>query len=145
MRKERNTSSLQFKSFGLALQALVVLARTGGICPSCDIAQCLHSEPTLLRRILVKLVRGRILETREGRDGGYFLRRPADELTLAEVYRALEVGETQTRAVLGTTCSNAFGLQMQDRLAGVMGAIDSSVLERLNEYTLADLAVESDS
>lgn len=144
MRKERNTGSLQYKSFGLALQALVVLARTGGICPSCDIAKSLHSEATLLRRILAKLVRGQILETREGRDGGYLLKKSPESLTLAEVYVALEVGEAKSRAVIDTTCSNAFGLRMKEEFAGIMNEVDRSILATLEGYTVADLAKEID-
>lgn len=45
-----------------------------------------------MRRTMAKLTREHILVTREGRDGGYLLNRAPEELTLAEIYLALEVG-----------------------------------------------------
>lgn len=136
---KRNIGSLQYKSFGLALQALVVLAKEGGTCPSCEIAKLMSSEPTLLRRILAKLAKEAILVTREGRDGGYRLGKAPEQLTLAEVYRALEVGEARHQAVSGTTCTNEFGLQMKNALSDILDEVDSGIIGILNHYTVADV------
>ncbi|NJJ41753.1 RrF2 family transcriptional regulator [Paenibacillus apii] len=136
---KRNIGSLQYKSFGLALQALVLLAKDGGTCPSCEIAKMMSSEPTLLRRILAKLAKASILVTREGRDGGYALNKAPDQLTLAEVYRALEVGEARHEAVSGTMCVNDFGTQMKKACCGILEEVDRSVTEVLKNYTVADV------
>ncbi|MBY9077482.1 Rrf2 family transcriptional regulator [Paenibacillus sp. HN-1] len=140
---KRNIGSLQYKSFGLALQALVVLTKEGGTCPSCEIAKLMSSEPTLLRRILAKLAKESILVTREGRDGGYMLNKAADQLTLAEVYRALEVGEARHEAVSGTACTNEFGRQMKTAFADILDEVDSGVLGVLKKYTVADIAARA--
>ncbi|MFD1772732.1 RrF2 family transcriptional regulator [Paenibacillus rhizophilus] len=136
---KRNIGSLQYKSFGLALQALVVLAKDGGTCPSCEIAKMMSYEPTLLRRILAKLAKESILVTREGRDGGYALNKAPDQLTLAEVYRALEVGEARHEAVSGTMCVSDFGTQMKTACCGILEEVDRSVTEVLKNYTVADV------
>jgi len=141
MVKERMTGSPEYKSFGLAVQALVVLANhQGDTCPSCYIAESLHSEATLLRRILANLVRENILETREGREGGYRLKIDPELLTLAEVYRALEVGEAQFKTMLHTTCENELGIQLRADFTKILGEMDQSILDTLENYTIADLA-----
>jgi Rrf2 family transcriptional regulator, repressor of oqxAB len=139
MTRTRNTGSLQYKSFGLVLQALVILARKGNTCSSCEIAELLSSDATMLRRILAKLTRENILVTREGRDGGYMLNRDPEVLTLAEIYRALEVGESCNKAVNDTMCVNDFGMQMKIACGDILEEMDRSVLGVLEEYTVADM------
>lgn len=139
MTKTRNSGALQYKSFGLVLQALVILANKGNTCSSCEIAELLASEATLLRRTMAKLTREQILVTREGRDGGYALNRAPEDLTLAEVYRALEVGEARSKAVSETMCGNDFGVQMKEACGDLLEEMDRSVLGVLERYTLADM------
>lgn len=139
MTKSRNSGALQYKSFGLVLQALVILAQKGNTCSSCEIAGLLSSEATLLRRTMAKLTREHILVTREGRDGGYLLNRAPEELTLAEIYRALEVGESRNNAVNETMCVNPVGERMKAACADILEEMDQSVLGVLEQYTLADM------
>lgn len=141
MVKERITGSPQYKSFGLAVQALVVLANNqGNTCPSCYIAQSLHSEATLLRRILANLVRENILGTREGREGGYLLKKDPKLLTLAEVYIALEVGTAKYKAMIDTTCENELGIRFRADFTEILNEVDRNILETFKRYTIADLA-----
>src|SRR5258708_7865897 len=76
--------------FAVAVQALVMLASSDRVCPSATIAGQVNSHAVFLRRVLAQLVRANIVEAREGRDGGYQLARPADQITLAEVFRAVK-------------------------------------------------------
>lgn len=76
--------------FRVAVQALAVLAQSDGNCPSAAISAEVDAHAVFLRRVLAHLVRFQIVEAREGRDGGYRLARPADRITLAEVYRAVK-------------------------------------------------------
>lgn len=139
MKSEKSTGTFNHKMFGLSLQALVVLSKNAGTCPSCEIAKLLQSEATQLRRSLAKLVRGNILETREGRDGGYRLKRSPETITLAEVYTALQVDEPLCNGMMDTTGSHPFGIKTNTVFAGIKAEIDHSVLEVLKRYTLADL------
>jgi Rrf2 family transcriptional repressor of oqxAB len=139
MIKTRNTGSLQYKSFGLALQAMVILAHKAATCSSCEMAELLESEATSLRRILASLVRENILVTREGRDGGYLLNKAPEDTTLAEIYQALEVGESRNKAVNDTMCVTNFGTQMKEACGDILEEMDQSVIGVLEQYTLADL------
>src|SRR5260221_4247629 len=75
--------------FPVAVQALVVLAESDGLCSSSTMAQDLHAHAVFVRRVLTHLVRANLVQAREGRDGGYRLARSAEQMTLAEVYQAV--------------------------------------------------------
>src|SRR5947209_19506566 len=83
--------------FPVAVQALVVLAETDGSCSSSSMAQDLKAHAVYLRRVLAQLVRANLIQAREGRDGGYRLARSADDITLAEVYQAVNMVEPTAR------------------------------------------------
>ncbi|WP_270165168.1 RrF2 family transcriptional regulator [Paenibacillus sp. SYP-B4298] len=140
MKSEKCSSALNHKWFGLSLQALVVLAQNCSTCSSATIAEKLHSEPTILRRILAKLAKENILETREGREGGYRLKKPADQITLAEIYNSLQVGEPLCSGMVDTTGLHPFGLQMKAAFSEIADDIDKQVVQVLERHTLADLA-----
>lgn len=128
-----------YKSFSLALQALVILGKQSGTCPSSDIATFLASEATVLRRILASLAREHIIETREGRVGGYRLAREADAITLADVYAALHIHDARSSSMLDATGDHPFGNQMKVAIKDVLTDIDENMMSVLRSYTIADL------
>src|SRR5207244_10998818 len=77
--------------FPVAVQALVVLAETDGPCSSSSMAQDLKAHAVYLRRVLAQLVRANLIQAREGRGGGCRLARSADDITRAQVSRAVAV------------------------------------------------------
>jgi Rrf2 family protein len=76
--------------FRVAVQALVVIAHAENACPSSVIAHDIEIHAVLLRRVLAQLARARIVEAREGRDGGYRLARPATQITLYDIYEVFQ-------------------------------------------------------
>ena len=76
-------------SFALAAHATALLAFAGDAgATSALIAASASTHPARVRRVLGLLVRAGIVRGREGAGGGYTLARPANEITLAEVFRA---------------------------------------------------------
>ncbi len=129
------------KWFGLALQALVILSRDNAqTCPSGELAAYLQSEATLLRRIMATLVKGGILETREGRDGGYRLRRDPRTVTLEEVYTVLQVSDPLCFGIKETTGTHPFGQEMKSIFCELTSEMDRSMREVLSRYTIGHLA-----
>src|SRR6266700_3970379 len=121
--------------FRIAVQALVVIAETDGACYSIAIAQELKVHATFLRRVMVLLVRAHIVMAREGRDGGYRLARPADEITLAEIYRAAKAACPAD----GTESREIGSPRVQHLLDGVTEEIQQALLATLDHYTIASL------
>lgn len=69
--------------FSLALHALVLLHRRGGVQSSEAMAQNICTNPVRVRRVLAKLKKAGWVQTREGSEGGYRLVADPDTLTLA--------------------------------------------------------------
>lgn len=131
--------------FGVAVHILVWLARTEGICPSTEIASQLQSHSTFLRRVLAPLVKAGIVEAREGRVGGYFLGRSADSITLGEVYTAVKATATQaTEEPNGDPDCGTAGEQLDLALGVILDQAEEQVVDFLNRFTIADLALKVD-
>ena len=127
--------------FPVAVQALVVLAQTDGPCSSSSMAQDLKAHAVFLRRVLAHLVRANLIQAREGRDGGYRLARSAEQITLAEVYQAVNVTDPAEHTD-GTSGVNA---QVQVILDEIRAEAEQCLLEVLERSTLASVLERVDT
>ncbi|EFU40410.1 transcriptional regulator, BadM/Rrf2 family protein [Paenibacillus vortex V453] len=132
-----------FKTFSLAVQALVALERHSGKCSSGDIASYLHLESTLIRRILKTLAHADMIESREGRDGGYRLKKNASDITLAEVYSILQVHNSISDGMLDATTGHCFAAEIRESFAGILSEIEESTLKILESRTIADMVEQT--
>ncbi len=89
-----------------------------------------------LEHILLELKHARIVRARRGAKGGYWLARPADEVTLANVIRAVEgpLANIQDMAPESTKYPGH-----AERLSDVWIAVRASLRRVLESVTLADL------
>ncbi len=80
--------------FALAIHVLSLLAQAGASPVTSDcMAASANTNPAFLRRILGMLSRGGLVASQPGVGGGWRLRRCPREITLLDVYRALDVGQ----------------------------------------------------
>lgn len=128
--------------FSVAVQALAGLASNGGTLSSAMLAAQVHSHPTFLRRILATLASHKIVDTREGRDGGYTLRIPADQLTLSAIYLAIRI--EQPIHELPAADSIQDSKKTNHRLSRIMKGAEQQVIDYLQQFTLADIIEDSD-
>jgi Rrf2 family protein len=77
-----------------AVRAVLVLAgrreRDPGPVKIEDVARAGGVPPKFLESILVQLKRGGLVDSKRGADGGYWLARPAEEISVADVLRAID-------------------------------------------------------
>ncbi|MGV7118259.1 RrF2 family transcriptional regulator [Paenibacillus kyungheensis] len=123
--------------FSVAVHALAGLASNGGTLSSAMLAAQVHSHPTFLRRILATLASHKIVDTREGRDGGYTLRMPADQLTLSAIYLAIRI--EQPIHELPTADGIQDSQKANQRLSNIMKGAEQQVIDYLQQFTLADI------
>jgi Rrf2 family protein len=74
-----------------AVRAAVVLARADGRRLKCE--EIAHSQDipvNFLENILVEMRHAGLVRSRRGTDGGYWLARPAEDISVADVFRAVE-------------------------------------------------------
>ncbi|WP_088041803.1 Rrf2 family transcriptional regulator [Bacillus sp. EAC] len=131
-------SSVTPKWFGFAIQALVLLSTTEGVTPSKAIARHIRSGVSFMRRIMAPLVKENIVEAREGRDGGYLLARSPEDITLKEVYLALQMTEPLSTALIESTSDCTSGRVMNNVFTEFALEAESNLLGFLCNYTLAD-------
>lgn len=124
----------------LALHTLSHMAGDPGrVRTSADIADHAGTNPVVVRRVLGKLREAGILSSEKGHAGGWRLARPAKNITLADVYLALD-----ERLVSGSgghaepsQCSVETGLQI--RVSKVLEEIEESLVQRLRETSITDV------
>ncbi len=122
-----------------AVRAAVELAASGGSGPvkAEQISEAQGIPLNFLENILAELRRAGIVESRRGAAGGYLLARPAAEVSLADVIRAVEGPLANVRGL------SPDGLEYEGsaaRLRDVWVALRANVRGVLEHVTLTDVA-----
>jgi Rrf2 family protein len=72
------------------LRAMVYIARKNKICSVKEISEAEEISPAYLEKIILKLSKAGLIEVKRGTSGGYFLARPAENITVEDVVKVLE-------------------------------------------------------
>src|ERR1700727_3451650 len=79
--------------FATGVHALVLLAAEPDVLQTSeDVARKLNTNPVVIRRVFSLLQQAELVESQKGPNGGSKLARPAKEITLSDVHRALDAG-----------------------------------------------------
>ena len=119
-----------------ALRAMLELAAAGGLVKGEQLATAQGIPQKFLESILIDLRHAELVTSRRGVDGGYALGRPADEITLADVIRAVE-GPIAT--VRGVRPDDVRYDGVARALAAVWIDLRAAMRGVLDETTLADI------
>ena len=105
------------------------------------LAESIQTNPVVVRRIVMALARAGLIESQPGRGGGSRLARPAESITLADIYRAVEEGETPVLAYNpnppNPRCEVSSSIR--NALTPVFAGVDDAVKAALEKTTLAEL------
>lgn len=104
-----------------------------------SIANSLNTNPVVVRKLLKLMEQQGLVLLRQGRKGGVELAHSAEDITLAQVYQAIESehGLFSLREQNNERCPVA--RSMQGSLDPIFDAANDAVLASLNQTTLADL------
>ena len=133
---------LSSSRFVVAIHALSVLARNMGKGPVCSnmIAQSVHTNPVVIRRLMSELERSSLVKSTAGRAGGFALARPALEISLADVYSAVE-DETVFRAHKIDPAANCpVASQLMKVISPSLRAAELALKQSLRATSLHDVA-----
>jgi Rrf2 family protein len=120
-----------------AIRALAELASSGpGPVKSERLAQAQQIPAKFLENILSELRHANLLLSQRGADGGYWLARPANEITLADIIRAVDGPLANVRGQRPETVNYEGSAA---RLSEVWIAVRASLRAVLENVTLADL------
>jgi Rrf2 family transcriptional repressor of oqxAB len=122
--------------FKIAVHAIIWLANNGGILSSAMIASQVDSHATFMRRVMQTLTSSGIVESKGGREGGYILRKHPDQITLGEIYCAVNSGAIPSEG--DVDCGEA-GVQMDVELERILHEAEQQTIEYLQKYTISDV------
>ena len=124
-----------------AIRALAELAASGGGPVKAEqLADAQDIPLKFLRGILTDLRRNRLVRSHRGPDGGFVLARPADAISLADIFRAVDgpLAEVRDQSLSSMTYRGAAA-----ELPVVWMAVRAGLRRVLETTTLADLAASS--
>ena len=130
-----NTSS----RFIVAVHLLAVLAVRGKV-KSNDMAWSVNTNPVVIRRILGALREAGLVHSQTGPNGGSTLARPADQITLANVYDAVEGGQLFHPLYSNPAEACPIGSNIEDCMATVFEETQAAVSDTLSTKTIAQIA-----
>lgn len=126
--------------FSLAVHALVFLNHKGETLSSDILAENICTNPARVRRVLSRLKKAGLVQTKEGIDGGYHFCRDPRQLTLDQVAQALEVefvGASWRSGDQDMDCMIASG--MANIMDELYARLDYQCYESLKGVSIADI------
>jgi Rrf2 family protein len=132
---------LSSSRFVVAIHALSVLARSAGKGPVCSntIAESVHTNPVVIRRLMSELEKSDIVKSTAGRTGGFELARPALSITLADVYSAVEDETVFRMHKIDPKAECPVAAQLKSVLSKPLKAAEQAMTQALGLTSLDDV------
>jgi Rrf2 family protein len=121
--------------FVTGVHILVILSQNDALKTSADLAEVLHTNPVVIRRILSSLQQADLIVSQKGPSGGSRLTRPAKSITLADVHRALDSSKLNLPKSSGAVAAKIHGA-----IAKAYRDCHRAFESELDKVTLATLA-----
>ncbi len=126
--------------FAVAAHVLVLIVAAGRRpVPSEEMARSVQASPVYLRRVLGRLRTGGLVTSRPGPHGGWQLARPADAITLGDVWRAVH-GDVPVLGLHGPAEACPVGAEIGTLMNGVQDRLTQAIEEELDRTTLLEAA-----
>ena len=127
--------------FAVAVHVLTFLQTQGGAPATSElIAGSVNTNASLIRRLLSQLARAGLTTSQMGTGGGALLARPADAITLLDVYRAVDEEQDVIPMHPSPNPSCPVGRNIQAVLETRIDAAERALRDELARTTIADLA-----
>lgn len=127
--------------FAVAVHVLTLLEQgKGEPVTSEHIAGSVNTNPSLIRRLLSQLSRAGLTTSRMGTGGGALLAKPADRITLLDVYRAVDEDQDVIPIHPAPNPSCTVGRNIEAALESKISAAERALQRELAETTVASLS-----
>ncbi|WP_413378268.1 RrF2 family transcriptional regulator [Paenibacillus taichungensis] len=123
--------------FKIAVHSIVWLAKSGSVLSSAMIASQVNSHATFMRRVMQALSNAGFVESKGGREGGYSLLKSADEITLGDIYSAVNAAAGELE--FDVDCGGETGEQLDLELEKILYEAELRTIEYLRNYTIRDV------
>lgn len=133
--------------FTIAVHILICIDIFGDTEPetSESLAGSIGAHPVVIRRILGQLRRAGLIRIMRGREGGAYLARPLSEITLADLFRAVESlgGDALFSFHENPNPACPVGRSIHDVLDSRLADIQRAMERAMEGMTLADIAEDA--
>ncbi len=133
--------------FTIAIHILICVELYGNDAPATSesLAGSIGAHPVVIRRILGQLRRAGLITVARGREGGAHIARPLADITLADVFRAVESIADDTLFSFHENPNPAcpVGRSIHTILDGHLAAIQRAMEREMEKTTLADVMSEA--
>lgn len=124
--------------FAIAVHVLTLLARAGDDPLKSDVVACsVNTNPVVIRRILCALSKAGLVTSQTGAAGGSRLALKPNQITLLEVYRAVDAGEIFSLHPQPPNAKCPVGMNIEGALGGILDEVEHGVERVLEKITIA--------
>jgi Rrf2 family protein len=126
--------------FAVSVHILAYLAfRKDVAVPSAEIASSVDTNPVVIRRLLSALVKAKLVSPHKGTSGGFRLAKDAQEISLSDIYDAVEPHPSQGLKRFAPNHRCPVGARIEEILHGVFGRAQAAMEGELARVTLAEV------
>lgn len=126
--------------FAVSLHILAYLVyRTGAAVPSAEIAASVDTNAVVIRRLLSALVKARLVKAQKGASGGFSLAANPGNISLLEVYRAVEPQPDHGLRHFSPNHKCPVGAKIESILQGIFSTAQASMEAELADVTVGQV------
>jgi DNA-binding IscR family transcriptional regulator len=107
-------------------------------------AGSINVNPVLVRKELSNLIKHQLITSREGKNGGYTLSKPATSISLASIYQSIKQGNVLGQAKNQPNPACPIGKQINNHLKDLDNEIEQAMLNKLGTTNLAEFCNKFD-
>jgi len=130
--------------FSIAVHVMAGLGNGSRDITSSQLAASVNTSPSFVRRVLAKLSKANLIETTTGKGGSTALARPAKDISLLDIYKAVDAPQAFAIHDYPVQRSCPISCGIRPSLSKVLERVQTSMERSLSEITLdeviADLA-----
>ncbi len=124
--------------FSIAVHILVGIAKHEHV-NTAQLAQSVNTNPIFIKRIVGKLAKSGLLISSRGRNGGNCLVREAKDISLLDVYRAVNAPSLFAIHQYEKVASCSISSNIQQTLAGVRDSLQNELEQELSQLSIQDM------
>lgn len=129
--------------FAISVHILTLLnSGEGELLSSEYLAGSININPVLVRKELANLRKHGLVESREGKNGGSTLAKPAHKILLSQVYQAVKQEPLLGMAKNDPNPDCPVGRQINQHLNSLYAEAEKALVKQLGETTLADFSAK---
>lgn len=126
--------------FAIAVHTLALMANFEGKPVKSEYIACLvKTNAVVIRRLLCELSRANLIESQSGANGGSWLKKETENISLWEIYRAVETGEVFSLHRPAESANCEISCNIAEVLRDVQIKIDEAIEKSLGEIKLSDV------